>query len=111
MDWSSTDQFGNLMAATSGALTHAELETDLAELASAVFERHPEAEITFCIDVAYGEVAAPGGDCVSHIMTVPWFADRLAQGESAEQIFSETSQLLTAAIGSDKLVFIVPEWP
>lgn len=110
MEWSSTDQFGNLMASTSSARSHAELESDLAEMAAAVFERHPDAALTFCIDVAYGEVAAPGADCVSHVMAVPWFAERLAAGESAEDIFDQCAQLLAAAVGSNKVVAVVPEW-
>lgn len=79
--WQNTDQFGNLKVATTSATSFDDVVPDLTDLVETVFAQHGE-DVKFSIDVAYGEVSAPGGDRVSHVLALPFITESLAMGES-----------------------------
>jgi hypothetical protein len=91
--WEATDQFGNLFVGKSDARDLDALRSDLADLCEAVFERADE--VTFAIDVPYSEVSGPKADQVTHVLQVPWFAERRQAGESSSQIQGEVAACLS----------------
>lgn len=111
MQFSATDNFGNLMVAESAARSDDELHADLAAMVQAVLAHHPGA-VTFSVDVGYGEVAAPSGDQVSHIMSVPWFGEREAAGESRDAIYAAVAGQLAeiAAAHAEREIGIQGPW-
>lgn len=111
MQFSATDNFGNLMVAESAARSDADFHADLAAMVQAVLAHHA-GSVTFSVDVGYGEVAAPSGDQVSHIMSVPWFAEREGAGESREAIYTVVSRQLgeIAAAHPEREISIQGPW-
>jgi hypothetical protein len=71
--WESTDNFGNLSIATTSATTLDELKADIESMIDVVFSRTPEG-VTFSVDKAYQEIAAPSDSQVTHVLTVPLLA-------------------------------------
>ena len=69
MVWESTDNFGNLLVATSSAKTGAELYEDLESLCQEVFHRY-SGNVTFSIDLDFNQISAPDGNQVSHVLTI-----------------------------------------
>lgn len=70
MQWSATDQFGNLNTADSDAAT---MEAFLPHLASLIEELQARAGNDFevSVDLDYCELAGPTADHVSHILRAP----------------------------------------
>ena len=66
---------------------------DLQDMVDAVFAQHSD-NVKFSVDVSYGEVSAPGGDRVSHVLAVPFVADLLAMGESEPSLQSSLTKEL-----------------
>ncbi|MCW5938164.1 MAG: hypothetical protein KF884_08585 [Fimbriimonadaceae bacterium] len=91
--WEATDQFGNLFVGKSDARDVEALRSDLTDLCQAVFERADE--VIFAIDVPYAEVSGPKGDQVTHVLQVPWFAERRQAGEASSQIQDEVAACLS----------------
>jgi hypothetical protein len=87
MQWSPTDQFGNLNVATSEAASPAELRPDLASL---IEELHARAGGPFVvtIDMDYTEINGPDPERVSHILQVPNLAS-FHTDQSPEEIRGE----------------------
>ncbi len=73
MQWTPTDQFGNLNKAESSAESWQELNPAIASLIDELTARH-EGPIVLTIDLDYTEVNGPDPDRVSHILLVPWLA-------------------------------------
>ena len=111
MQFSATDNFGNLMVAESAARSDADLHADLVTLVEAVLAHHP-GPVAFSVDVGYGEIASPSGDQVSHIMSVPWFGEREAAGESREGVYAAVAGQLgqIAAAHPEREITIQGPW-
>jgi hypothetical protein len=73
MQWSSTDQFGNLNVATSEATTMEELRPDLASLIEELQMRAP-GSIKITVDIDDTELNGPDPENVSHILQAPKLA-------------------------------------
>ncbi len=69
MVWESTDNFGNLLVATSSANTVPELAAELESMCQEVFHRHP-GTVVFSIDLEFDQVSAPDGNQVSHVLSI-----------------------------------------
>ncbi|HRJ27596.1 MAG TPA: hypothetical protein PLO61_08830 [Fimbriimonadaceae bacterium] len=99
MQWNGTDNFGNLVMAESEARSKEPLEVDLVDMVGVVFHRHPD-NVTFSIDVDFAQISAPSGLNVTHILNLPWIAERLESGEPAEALQAELTQALQSALKS-----------
>lgn len=91
LTWENTDQFGNLKVACSGASSVDTLNADLESLVEAVFAQHSSG-VTFSVDASYGEIAAPNGDQVSHVLSLPFLssvADKSAASAEIQQALRE----------------------
>ncbi len=97
VQWESTDNFGNLVIAQSGARDDAALRADLEDMVAVVFARHEE-DITFSIDPQVGQILAPRPSMVTHIMNVPWFVERSDAGADTHGIVNEVKKILDAVI-------------
>lgn len=93
MEWEATDNFGNLLVATSNATDDDSLQEHLASLVAESINRTPQNAI-FTIDLAYAEVNAPHPGQVTHILTIPWLKDRLATGESKTDLHAHLATLI-----------------
>lgn len=93
LHWENTDQFGNLKAACSNAASVAELSPDLEAMVEAVFAQH-SANVTFSVDASYGEIAAPNGDQVSHILSLPFLSGAADKAEASDQIQSALREIV-----------------
>lgn len=82
-----------MKVAASTAKSFEELVPDLTEMAEAVFAQHAE-NVAFSVDVAYGEVSAPGGDRVSHVLNIPFISEELAMGDSEASLQANLQQAL-----------------
>lgn len=95
--WEATDNFGNLMVARSEAESLADLKPDLASLVEEALHRTPLGA-RFAVDAAFGEISAPSGNAVSHVLQVSWLTARVHGGEAKEdvqnEIIAELSTLL-----------------
>jgi hypothetical protein len=101
MQWESTDNFGNLMVATSEATTPDGLAHDLQLLIDALLDRH-EGEVAISVDVPYGEVAGPSGNQVSHIVNCSaFFEAEASQGKTQEQVSEETQALIRGLLSNN----------
>ena len=101
VEWEATDQFGNLYVAASEARSPEELKEDLSSLiGEALLRASGRAE--FAVDAAYGEVSAPSGSQVSHVLSVPWLSERMHGGEDRAAIEAEVQDLLRAAFPADQ---------
>lgn len=98
LSWENTDQFGNLKVATSSATGLDDVESDLRDLARAVFEQHGE-DVMFSVDVSYAEVSAPKGDQVSHLLNLPFVSDLIAGGMSRSDVQDSLTKLLEGMVG------------
>jgi len=99
IEWEATDNFGNLMVARSEAESLAELKEDLLSLIEEALHRTP-AGARFAVDSAYGEISAPSGSSVSHVLQVPWLASRIQKGEKREEVQDEIIRELNALLKS-----------
>lgn len=97
IDWEATDNFGNLMVAKSDARSLEELREDLISLIDEALHRTPQGAI-FAVDAAYGEVAAPSGNAVTHILQAPWLSQRVAEGEDKNSVESSIIAELSALL-------------
>ncbi len=70
MVWESTDNFGNLMSATSNATTLEDLRVDVKSLLEELFHRQA-GKCTISVDVPFSQIAGPDENRVSHVLTVP----------------------------------------
>lgn len=100
MEFSATDNFGNLLVGESSSITLEQLRADLEVMCDSLLGRH-EGEITISIDVSFNEISGPNGDQVSHRMIVPWFESRVLAGESEETILVEV-KALAEQVASEK---------
>lgn len=62
-----------------------DLRPDLKSLVEEAVHRTAEGAI-FAVDVAFGEIAAPHGEAVTHVLQVPLLAKLKSQGQSTEEI-------------------------
>lgn len=92
MEFSATDNFGNLLVGESSSTNLDQLRADLEMMCDSLLGRH-EGEIALSIDVSFNEISAPNGDQVSHRMIVPWFESRVSAGESEDAILAEVKGL------------------
>jgi hypothetical protein len=92
MEFSATDNFGNLLVGESSSTTLDQLRSDLELMCESLLGRH-EGEIALSIDVSFNEISGPNGDQVSHRMIVPWFESRVSAGESEDAILDEVKGL------------------
>lgn len=104
LEWEATDNFGNLMVAKSEAETLDDLKEDLRSLVEEALHRTPSGA-AFAVDVAYGEIAAPDGNAVTHILQIPLLAKLKAEGQSAEDLerslVDQLSQIFAGIAGCD----------
>lgn len=98
LNWENTDQFGNLKVATSSATGLDDVESDLRDMARAVFEQHGE-DVMFSIDVSYAEISAPKGDQVSHLLNLPFVSELISGGTSKSDAQELLTNLLTGIVG------------
>lgn len=98
LQWQNTDQFGNLKVAVATGTSLEDIFEDLDGLAEAVFTQHSE-NVQFSIDVPYGEIAAPSGDQVSHILQIPFLADLVAGGASESSVYASIHADLSRIVG------------
>jgi hypothetical protein len=103
LNWETTDQFGNLVVANSSASSSDQLREDLENLCTRVFDRHWGEIITFSIDFEYGEISAPRGDQVSHMVQMPWLTESGLNVEGIEATMRE--------IAPDKEFQVIGPWP
>jgi hypothetical protein len=101
--WESTDQFGNLVVANSSAQSSEELRSDLGDLVESVFLRHVDESVTFSVDLEYGEVSAPRGDQVSHMVQVPWLAE---SGLTVEEV-----GVILESLETGQIFQVIGAWP
>ena len=99
IEWEATDNFGNLMVAKSEAQSLDELREDLISLIDEALHRTPQGAV-FAVDAAYGEVTAPSGNAVTHILQVPWLSQRAAQGEDKDSVENSLITELQALLES-----------
>jgi hypothetical protein len=92
MEFSATDNFGNLLVGESSSTTLDQLRSDLELMCESLLGRH-DGEIALSIDVSFNEISGPNGDQVSHRMIVPWFESRVSAGESEDVILDEVKGL------------------
>lgn len=85
MQWTLTDQFGNLNVGVSTAQSLDELRTDLESLIVELRDRAGE-EFKVTVDLEYAEINGPDPDRVSHILQVAWLEGQAP--EVASQIDS-----------------------
>lgn len=97
MEWEATDNFGNLMVARSEAASLADLKEDLLSLVEETLHRTPLGA-RFAVDALYGEVSAPRGSAVSHVLQVPWLTARVQAGESKNDVQNEIIAELSALL-------------
>lgn len=71
MQWTPTDQFGNLNVGVSTAQSLDELKSDLESLVVELRDRAGE-EFKVTVDLEYAEINGPDPDRVSHILQVAW---------------------------------------
>lgn len=104
IEWEATDNFGNLMVAKSEAETLADLKEDLKSLVEEALHRTPSGA-AFAVDVAYGEIAAPDGNAVTHILQIPLLTKLKSEEMEAEDIerslIEELSQIFAGIPGCD----------
>ena len=93
MVWESTDQFGNLCVAVSEASSIAALQPELESMVEEVFLRN-EGAVTFSIDPSYGEISAPDGNQVTHILSVSLFQELMDEGMENPQIIIEVGDMI-----------------
>ncbi|MEI7984896.1 MAG: hypothetical protein WCI55_04645 [Armatimonadota bacterium] len=98
LQWENTDQFGNLKVATSSATGLEDVESDLRDMARAVFEDHGE-EVMFSIDVNYAEISAPRGDQVSYVLNIPFVAGLISGGMDKGEIQDSLTSQLEGMVG------------
>jgi hypothetical protein len=108
--WEATDQFGNLYVGNSDAYDLDGLRADLGSMIDEVVQRRSTG-VKFSIDLEYGEISAPEGGQVSHLMNVAWLADRVNAGEATEQVFAETSEILQDLINQDTRIDATVQGP
>lgn len=101
IEWEATDNFGNLMVAKSEAQSLDELREDLASLIDEALYRTPHGAV-FAVDAAYGEITAPSGSAVTHILQSPWLSQRVAEGEDKNSIESSIIEELTGLLEGRK---------
>lgn len=104
LEWEATDNFGNLMVAKSEAETLADLKDDLRSLVEEALHRTPSGA-AFAVDVAYGEIAAPDGNAVTHILQIPLLSKMKADGQTTvdieRELIEELSQIFAGIPGCD----------
>lgn len=93
MQWTPTDQFGNLNVGVSTAHSLDELKIDLESLIVELRDRAGE-EFKVTVDLEYAEINGPDPDRVSHILQVAWL-----EGQSPE-IVSQIDSLVSEIRGS-----------
>jgi hypothetical protein len=103
LTWETTDQFGNLVVANSSASCADELRSDVADLVERVFLRHADEAVTFSVDFEYGEISAPRGDQVSHMVQVPWLSESGLDVLGVEQMLRDA--------GCGKEFDVIGPWP
>lgn len=91
MQWSSTDQFGNLNVATSDATTFEELRPDLASLIEEL-QLRTQGPIRITVDIDYTELNGPDPENVSHILQAPNLAC-FHSDQSPEEIRAAIAEL------------------
>lgn len=75
MQWTPTDQFGNLNVGVSTAQSLDELKPDLESLIIELRDRAGE-DFKVTVDLEYAEINGPDPERVSHILQVAWLKDR-----------------------------------
>ena len=94
MQWTPTDQFGNLNIGVSTAQNLNELKTDLESLIVELRDRAGE-DFKVTVDLEYAEINGPDPDRVSHILQVAWL-----EGQSPE-IVSQINSLVREIRGPE----------
>ncbi len=90
MQWTPTDQFGNLCIGESNAQSLEELRIDLESLIIELKDRAGD-NYKITVDWEYSEINGPDPDRVSHILRVPWL-----EGKSVE--LAEDINVLIASL-------------
>lgn len=78
MQWTPTDQFGNLNVGVSTAQSLEQLRPDLESLVLELRDRWGD-DFKVTVDLGYAEICGPDPDRVSHILQVAWL-----EGQSSE---------------------------
>jgi hypothetical protein len=99
MQWSATDQFGNLYIGESDATTPDQLRPHLASLLEELRER-ASGPVVVSIDMDYTEISGPTPDHVSHILRAPNLSC-FHSGQSPEEIRSEVEGIVKEIGGGD----------
>lgn len=90
MQWTPTDQFGNLNIGVSNAQSLDELRPDLESLIVELKDRAGD-DFRVTVDLEYAEINGPDPDRVSHILQVAWLEGQAP--EVASQIESLVAEL------------------
>lgn len=110
IEWEATDNFGNLMVARSSAVSLANLKEDLLSLMEEALHRTPEGA-RFAVDAVYGEVSAPTGSAVTHVLQIPWLSARVQEGESKEAVQLEIIGELASLLASNGFCSALAQGP
>lgn len=110
IEWEATDNFGNLMVARSEAESLADLREDLASLIEEALHRTPVGA-RFSVDAVYGEVSAPSGSAVSHLLQIPWLSSRVQNGEPREDVQKEIIAELSGLLEGRGITSAVAQGP
>lgn len=94
MQWTPTDQFGNLNIGVSSAQSLDELRPDLESLIVELKDRAGE-DFKVTVDLEYAEINGPDPERVSHILQVAWLEGQ--SPEIAEQIESLVREIRNAS--------------
>lgn len=92
MQWSATDQFGNLYIGESDATDLEQLRPHLASLLEELKER-ASGPVVISIDMDYTEISGPTPDHVSHILRAPNLSC-FHSDQSPEEIRAEVERVV-----------------
>jgi hypothetical protein len=107
--WESTDQFGNLMVASSDTSSELELLEVLKDFCTVVCERNSD-PISIAIDVAYSEVSAPRADQVTHVLNLNFISQKKSEGLKVAEIESLFAELIKKVCPAGRDISVRGAW-
>lgn len=88
MEWSATDQFGNLYEGISDAQSVEELHPQLVSLIERLYERVGDG-FAVTVDFGYAEINGPDPENVAYVMRVGWL-----EGADRSEVFTGISEMV-----------------
>ncbi len=93
MEWSATDQFGNLYEGISDAQSFEDLHPHLTSLIERLHERVGDA-FGITVDVGYCEIVGPDPENVAYVMRVAWL-----EGQDKGEVHARISEMAEEICG------------